>query len=229
MQTKRAKRRDALLIVGDILSILSHKGPLRKTRLMNLANLNPQSLEKHLSTLLEKRLVTNVAKNSVHPPLYTITRKGLMYLSIIRLLHKELNTPSEQNCPWCRNIRSAVTGVLESINSGTKVYESLSGKSGTMYIHDAVFLTKSGKEIAIDLLLDSNNTLSLLYDLGYILLSCVDTNTGHIIITRESQHHICEVLLSNPGLTCKPLVLYVNEATTKESLAYKIQDLLSKQ
>ncbi|MEM4302733.1 MAG: winged helix-turn-helix domain-containing protein [Candidatus Caldarchaeum sp.] len=68
-------------IYADILESIASQGYARPTKIMTDANLSYDRLVKYLNILLEKGLVEKTGESET---LYTITEKGLNYLSEFR-------------------------------------------------------------------------------------------------------------------------------------------------
>jgi predicted transcriptional regulator len=73
----------------DILSVLSHRGPLKLTHVMYKANVNCSVLKEYLEFLIKKELVEErpVRKGRI---VYAVTQRGLMVLKYFRELKQVL-------------------------------------------------------------------------------------------------------------------------------------------
>jgi predicted transcriptional regulator len=82
-------RRSKLEMCVDILSVLSHRGPLKLTHVMYKANVNCSVLKEYLEFLIKKELVEErpVRKGRI---VYAVTQRGLMVLKYFRELKQVL-------------------------------------------------------------------------------------------------------------------------------------------
>lgn len=73
----------------DILSVLSHRGPLKLTHVMYKANVNCSVLKEYLDFLMKQELVEErpLGKRRI---VYAITQRGLMVLKYFRELKQVL-------------------------------------------------------------------------------------------------------------------------------------------
>ena len=73
----------------DILSVLSHRGPLKLTHVMYKANVNCSVLKEYLDFLMKQQLVEErpLGKRRI---VYAITQRGLMVLKYFRELKQVL-------------------------------------------------------------------------------------------------------------------------------------------
>ncbi len=78
------KRRSRLEIIYTILKVLSSRGPMKKTRIIQYANLNTKIFEDHVtSTLLDRGFLSFDEKKR----LYSISGKGVRLLRILEALN----------------------------------------------------------------------------------------------------------------------------------------------
>ena len=84
-----AVRRSKLEIYVDVLKVLSQRGPLKLTHIMNKANVNCNALKEHLDFLAKQRLVEEkiAGKERVF---YAITQHGVTVLKQLRELQQVL-------------------------------------------------------------------------------------------------------------------------------------------
>lgn len=82
-------RRSKLEMYVDILSVLSHRGPLRLTHVMYKANVNCSVLKEYLDFLMKQGLVEErpLGKRRI---VYAVTQRGLMVLKYFRELKQVL-------------------------------------------------------------------------------------------------------------------------------------------
>ena len=82
-------RRSKLEMYVDILSVLSHRGPLKLTHIMYKANVNCSVLKEYLEFLIKQELVEErpVRKNRI---VYATTQRGLMVLKYFKELKQVL-------------------------------------------------------------------------------------------------------------------------------------------
>ena len=82
-------RRSKLEMYVDILSVLSHRGPLKLTHVMYKANVNCSVLKGYLDFLIKQGLVEErlVRKNRI---VYAVTQRGLTVLKYFRELKQVL-------------------------------------------------------------------------------------------------------------------------------------------
>jgi predicted transcriptional regulator len=82
-------RRSKLEMYVDILSVLSHRGPLKLTHVMYKANVNCSVLKEYLDFLMKQELVEErpLGKRRI---VYAITQRGLMVLKYFRELKQVL-------------------------------------------------------------------------------------------------------------------------------------------
>lgn len=73
----------------DILSVLSHRGPLKLTHVMYKANVNCSVLKEYLDFLMKQGLVEErpLGKRRI---VYAVTQRGLMVLKYFRELKQVL-------------------------------------------------------------------------------------------------------------------------------------------
>ena len=79
----------------DILKVLAHQGPLKVTHVMYKANLNSNSLKKHLKFLIKQGLVEEefVGKEVA---VYAVTQRGIKVLKYFRELRQALPIVEEE-------------------------------------------------------------------------------------------------------------------------------------
>jgi len=78
------KRRSRLEIIYTILKVLSSRGPMKKTRIIQYANLNTKIFDNHVtSTLLDRGFLSFDEKKR----LYSISGKGIRLLRILEALN----------------------------------------------------------------------------------------------------------------------------------------------
>ncbi len=78
------KRRSRLEIIYTILKVLSNRGPMKKTRIIQYANLNTKTFDDHVTlTLLDRGFLSFDDKKR----LYSINKKGLRLLKILEALN----------------------------------------------------------------------------------------------------------------------------------------------
>lgn len=81
----RRENRSRTNIIGDILDICKHNGPMKKTRLMQSVNLSSNMTNKYLEYMVEKHLILRRERGY-----YSITQRGVRalqwYRRIIELL-----------------------------------------------------------------------------------------------------------------------------------------------
>lgn len=82
-------RRSKLEMYVDILSVLSHRGPLKLTHVMYKANVNCSVLKEYLDFLMKQGLVEErpLGKRRI---VYAVTQRGLMVLKYFRELKQVL-------------------------------------------------------------------------------------------------------------------------------------------
>jgi len=82
-------RRSKLEMYVDILSVLSHRGPLKLTHVMYKANVNCSVLKEYLDFLIKQGLVEErpLGKRRI---VYAVTQRGLMVLKYFRELKQVL-------------------------------------------------------------------------------------------------------------------------------------------
>jgi len=82
-------RRSKLEMYVDILSVLSHRGPLKLTHIMYKANVNCSVLKEYLDFLIKQELVEEspVRKGRI---VYAATQRGLMVLKYFREIKQVL-------------------------------------------------------------------------------------------------------------------------------------------
>jgi predicted transcriptional regulator len=82
-------RRSKLEMYVDILSVLSHRGPLKLTHVMYKANVNCIVLKEYLDFLMKQGLVEErpVRKSRI---VYAVTQRGLMVLKYFKELKQVL-------------------------------------------------------------------------------------------------------------------------------------------
>ena len=82
-------RRSKLEMYVDILSVLSHRGPLKLTHVMYKANVNCSVLKEYLDFLMKQGLVEErpVKKGRI---VFAVTQRGLMVLKYFRELKQVL-------------------------------------------------------------------------------------------------------------------------------------------
>jgi len=87
-------RRSKLEMCVDILSVLSHRGPLKLTHIMYKANVNCSVLSEYLDFLMQKELVEErkVHKNRT---VYAVTQRGIMVLKYFGELKRALPIAEE--------------------------------------------------------------------------------------------------------------------------------------
>jgi len=78
----------------DILSVLSHRGPLKLTHIMYKANVNCSVLSEYLDFLIQKELVEerSIRKNRT---VYAITQRGITVLKYFGELKRVLPIAEE--------------------------------------------------------------------------------------------------------------------------------------
>ena len=213
----RSHRRDVLIIVGDILSILSHKGPIRKTRLMHLANLNPQSFSRLATRLHRLGLLETTCSRGVC--LYNITRKGSYFLSLLRVLQKGLGIESETRREGAKkNAYAAVMKAARGLGLEHQVSSLVTGSTGTSYLHDIVLTTKHKEVLTINMLIDNEPTTIRQYELGAIIASCLDTQLPHLIIVPQSLEDYYQALFTRLRNGCKTLITVWQRDPIQQSL-----------
>ncbi len=79
----------------DILSVLSHRGPLKLTHVMYKANVNCSVLKEYLDFLIKQELIEErpMGKSRI---VYSVTQKGLMVLKYFRELKQMLPILEEE-------------------------------------------------------------------------------------------------------------------------------------
>lgn len=87
-------RRSKLEMHVDILSVLSHRGPLKLTHIMYKANVNCSVLSEYLDFLIQKELVEerSIRKNRT---VYAITQRGITVLKYFGELKRVLPIAEE--------------------------------------------------------------------------------------------------------------------------------------
>ena len=88
-------RRSKLESYIDILSVLTHAGPLKLTHIMNKSNFNGNMLNQHLDFLIKQGLVEErtVKKRSA---VFAVTQRGLNVLKHFRELVQEISPIEEE-------------------------------------------------------------------------------------------------------------------------------------
>ena len=88
-------RRSKLEMYVDILSVLSHRGPLKLTHVMYKANVNCSVLKEYLDFLMKQGLVEErpLGKRRI---VYAVTQRGLMVLKYFRELKQVLPIVEEE-------------------------------------------------------------------------------------------------------------------------------------
>lgn len=88
-------RRSKLEMYVDILSVLSHRGPLKLTHVMYKANVNCSVLKEYLDFLIKQELIEErpMGKSRI---VYSVTQKGLMVLKYFRELKQMLPILEEE-------------------------------------------------------------------------------------------------------------------------------------
>ncbi len=173
----RMKRRDSIAILADILSIIRLKGPIRKTRLMNYANLNPRTFNNYMVRLVNSGLVRVVEGRA-----YELTGRGALFLAIYNNLMK---TFEEQPATVkSHTILDQVTAKLSS-NSRLQLGYMLSSSSGTRFYYDIVVIRNGQPRLAI---MDVTRSTALHrgVEAGTLLLSCIENrNVHHIVLASD--------------------------------------------
>ena len=219
----RSHRRDVLIIVGDILSILSHKGPIRKTRLMRLANLNPQSFSRLATRLHKQGLLETTCNRGIC--LYNITRKGSYFLSPLRVLQRGLGIESETRQEGAKkNAYAAVMKAARGLGLNHQVSSLVTGSTGTSYLHDIVLTTKHKEVLTINMLIDNEPSTVRQYELGAIIASCLDTQLPHLIIVPQSLEDYYKTLFARLGKGCRTLISVLHRGPIHQSLRKLISE-----
>jgi len=201
----RSSRRDVLIILGDLLSILNQKGPIRKTRLMHLANLNPQSFTRLLSILHNLGLIETMCQRGIC--MYNVTRKGVFFLSLIRVLQKGLGINSEATQKGLEsNIYSAIVKVARDLGFDYKVSSVVMGSTGTSYLHDLVLMAKNKEVLTVNTLFGNGSSMLRQYELGAIMASCLDTQIPHLVIVSPSLEDYYRDMFSRLRTGCKTVI-----------------------
>ncbi len=187
------------------MSILSHKGPIRKTRLMHLANLNPQSFSRLATRLHRLGLLETTYSRGVC--LYTITRRGSFFLSLLRVLQRELGIESETRQEGSKkNAYAVVIKAAKGLGLEHQVSSLVMGSTGTSYLHDIVLTAKHKEVLTINMLIDNEPSTIRQYELGAIMASCLDTQLPHLIIVPQSLEDYYQELFSRLRNKCKTLI-----------------------
>ncbi len=223
----RSSRRDVLIILGDLLSILNRKGPIRKTRLMHLANLNPQSFTRLSSILHNLGLIETMCQRGIC--MYNITRKGVFFLSLIRVLQKGLGIESEAAQKGLEpNIYSAIVKAVRGLGFDYKISSLVTGSTGTSYLHDLVLTTKNKEVLAVNMLFGNGSSMLRQYELGAIMASCLDTQIPHLIIVPPSLEDYYRDMFSRLRTGCKTVIVIWQRDPIRESLRRLIGEELVK-
>ena len=85
-------RRSKLETYIDILKVLSLKGPLKLTHIMNKANLNGGVVTEYLDSLIQKGLVEERTIRDGNT-VFTVTQRGINLLKIFRECTQVLAAP----------------------------------------------------------------------------------------------------------------------------------------
>jgi predicted transcriptional regulator len=84
----RRENRSRTNIIGDILGICKHSGPIKKTRLMQSVNLSSNMTNKYLEYMVERHLILRKERGY-----YAITQRGVRalhwYQRILELVSEE--------------------------------------------------------------------------------------------------------------------------------------------
>lgn len=224
----RSRRRDVLVIVGDLLSILSRKGPIRKTRLMHLANLNPQSFTRLASRLSRLGLLETMCRKGVC--LYTITRKGTFFLSLLHVLQRGLDVESETSQTDLESTAYAtVIKAAKGLGLGHRVSSVVTGTTGTSYLHDIILTTKNKEILAVSMLFGNESSAIRQYELGAIMASCLDTQLPHLIIVPPGLEDYYRTMFSRLGTGCKTIIAVWQRDPIQESLRKLVGEELAPQ
>ena len=86
MLMEKQKRRDEVEITYDVLKVVKDYGKIRKTRLMQLANLTTNLAKKYLTELEKKHLISKD-----NDGFYFITEKGRELLEKLEIIRKHEN------------------------------------------------------------------------------------------------------------------------------------------
>ena len=201
----RSSRRDVLIILGDLLSVLNQKGPIRKTRLMHLANLNPQSFARLASNLHHLGLIETMCRRGTC--LYNITRKGVFFLSLIRALQKGLGIESEARQKGLEsNIHSTIVKAARSLGFDYEVSSVITGSTGTNYLHDLVLMAKNKEVLTVNTLFGNESSMLRQYELGAMMASCLDTQIPHLIIVPPSLEDYYRDMFSRLRTGCRTVI-----------------------
>ncbi|OWJ55673.1 hypothetical protein Pdsh_02515 [Pyrodictium delaneyi] len=220
------KRRDSLLIISDVLAILEHRGPLRKTRLMNLANLNPRSFQNYVEEELVRLGLIEVRKHNGHRS-YVITPRGIHVLVLLRFIERGLEREGiEAGCRHCKELRQQIATKLE--NDGFKILSLayIHGQSGAKYFHD-IIVTIDKRPIACIDIHSSLSPTTRVMEASYTVTSCIDTGLPHIVVTPYTSRKYYEAISENLPQQCRLLIEnYTGVSDEGEQLATRISEII---
>jgi predicted transcriptional regulator len=172
----RMKRRDSIAILADILSIVASHGSLRKTRLMNYANLNPRTFNLYISRLEESGLIRLVDGNT-----YQLTSRGAAFISIYNFFTRIFSKPFQRYDSILQELEKIV-----STRGNIRTSYMLSSGSGAKHYYDMLIIRDNRPAIAIYDATTSSQAIRP-FELGIILLSCVENPNIHHILVAENQ------------------------------------------
>ncbi len=188
----RSGRRSPLSITADILMVLFSLGPTRKTKLMNLANLNTKSFEHYASQLRKRMLISNsVGENSRRS--YRITSLGIRVLQAILFADEVLNIP-EQSMTHVAEVKRSIVNIVVSRNMRVEEDVGITGVSGIVHYHDLV-VRKGSSVTVVDVVPPLGGDTLVVYT-SLLLLSCLDTGVPHVVVAQPQTFHIVSSVAS---------------------------------
>ncbi len=216
IRSAKRPRRDTIAIMADILNVLVHGGPMRKTKLMNLANLNTKSFEQHVEGILVAcGLIENFNTNNGRSE-YIATSNGARFLQLVALLEDFLRVKQELINDVVSVRRFLFLKLRE--NYDVVLGGRITGRIGMQYYHDVIVYREKRIVGVIDVAVNMSIESLLLYSM-FMLVGCLDTRVPHFLIVPDEHAMLMKDLLEDG---CPQLV--VEGYSKVDSISQRMDD-----